>query len=132
MNDFKVIKQFGLLKKGDVLSYDEANNAYCFENSTNNDGVEKYRSAMIDINTINRLQTNGYLIPLKEPKNSKVENTIDFIKSLLGKYEDDLKTVQIKYANGEVPQCLKVEAETVFFNLNKALTEVLKRLEQTK
>lgn len=132
MNNFKVIKQFGLFKKGDVLSYDKTNNAYCFEDLTNNNGVEKYRSAMIDINTINRLQEKGYLIPLKEPKDSKIENTINFIKSLLKEYENDLKTVRIKYANGEVPQCLKVEAETVFFNLNKALTEILKRLEQTK
>ena len=62
------------------------------------------------------------------PKNDKINATVGFIDSLLKQYEDDYEEVMQKYKEGKIQPCVKVEAETVYFNLTKVLNKVREEL----
>ena len=43
---------------------------------------------------------------------------------LLEQYENDHNELVEQYNEGEVPQCVKVEADTVYFNMTKVLKHI--------
>lgn len=57
-------------------------------------------------------------------KLNKVESLVD---ELIQQYEDDHNEVLKAYENKEIPTCMKVEAETVYFNMVK----ILKKIKET-
>lgn len=73
------------------------------------------------------LYEEGLLTKVK-PNIDKISATVKFIDSLLNQYEDDYKEVMQKYKEGKVQPCVKVEAETVYFNLTKVLNKVREEL----
>lgn len=87
-----------------------------------------FRSAMIDERTVEDLRSEGLLVANAEPENDKINTTVEFIDSLLKQYEDDYKEVTQKYKEGKVQPCVKVEAETVYFNLTKVLNKIKEEL----
>ena len=117
-------KDFGFFKANDVLTWNEDIDAFTMDVEDGN----SFRSAMIDERTVEDLRLEGLLVANAEPENDKINTTVEFIDSLLKQYEDDYEEVMQKYKEGKVQPCVKVEAETVYFNLTKVLNKVREEL----
>ena len=117
-------KDFGFFKANDVLTWNEDIDAFTMDVEEGN----SFRSAMIDERTVEDLRLEGLLEANAEPENDKINTTVEFIDSLLKQYEDDYKEVTQKYKEGKVQPCVKVEAETVYFNLTKVLNQIKEEL----
>lgn len=117
-------KDFGFFKANDVLTWNEDIDAFTMDVEEGN----SFRSAMIDERTVEDLRLEGLLEANAEPENDKINTTVEFIDSLLKQYEDDYKEVTQKYKEGKVQPCVKVEAETVYFNLTKVLNNIKEEL----
>jgi hypothetical protein len=117
-------KDFGFFKANDVLTWNEDIDAFTMDVKDGN----SFRSAMIDERTVEDLRLEGLLVANDEPENDKINTTVEFIDSLLKQYEDDYEEVMQKYKEGKIQPCVKVEAETVYFNLTKVLNKVREEL----
>lgn len=117
-------KDFGFFKANDKLTWDEELNAFTMEVKEENN----FRSAMIDEHTAKDLYSEGILSVGITPRDNKVNNTVEFIDALLDQYESDYKEVIENYEEGKVQPCVKVEAETVYFNLTKVLNKIKEEL----
>lgn len=117
-------KDFGFFKANDVLTWNEDIDAFTMDVKDGN----SFRSAMIDERTVEDLRLEGLLVANYEPENDKINTTVEFIDSLLKQYEDDYEEVMQKYKEGKIQPCVKVEAETVYFNLTKVLNKVREEL----
>ncbi len=117
-------KDFGIFKANDVLTWDDECKAFTL------DVKEKdcFRAAIIDENTVKDLYNQGVLSTVEAKKAGKIDATVDMIDGLLKKYESDYKEVMDKYNEGKVQPCVKVEAETVYYNLTKVLNKVREEL----
>ena len=124
MSDYKVIKDCGLLKKGDRLFWDESLEAYTLDESK--EGYE--RSIMINDKLAEDLCKEGFLTTVATDK-TVIEDTVEFIDNLVGQYKDNLLEVQNKFEKGEVQPCVKVESETVLYNLIKLANSIKGKLE---
>lgn len=124
MSDYKVIKDCGLLKKGDRLFWDESLEAYTLDESK--EGYE--RSIMFNDKLAEDLCKEGFLTTVVTDK-TVIEDTVEFIDNLVGQYKDDLLEVQNKFEKGEVQPCVKVESETVLYNLIKLANSIKGKLE---
>lgn len=124
MSDYKVIKDCGLLKKGDRLFWDESLEAYTLDESK--EGYERY--IMINDKLAEDLCKEGFLTTVATDK-TVIEDTVEFIDNLVGQYKDDLLEVQNKFEKGEVQPCVKVESETVLYNLIKLANSIKGKLE---
>lgn len=117
-------KDFGFFKANDKLTWDEELNTFTMEVKEENN----FRSAMIDEHTAKDLYSEGILSVGITPRDNKVNNTVEFIDALLDQYESDYKEVIENYEEGKVQPCVKVEAETVYFNLTKVLNKIKEEL----
>lgn len=117
---YKVIKDFGSARKGDVLVEDEDGLLSFF---IEDKGITRVMS--MDCETAEEFASEGKLEEIVEPtSDDKIEAAIELIDILLEKYESDYADVMDKYNEGKVQPCVKVEAETVYFNLTKVLNKV--------
>lgn len=128
---YKVIKEFGIAKKGDILE-NSAEDPCLFTFEVEKDN--SYRSMSISDELLDAYEEDGF-VELVEEDDSTEENEdmeaidklcyiSDFIDTLLNQYEEDHKEVLEKYNNQEIPTCVKVEADTVYFNLTKVLNKI--------
>lgn len=125
MKQYKVIKEFACAKKGDVLTYNEDSDLFEFD-ITSNGG---YRTMFVDEETANEFVEEGFLeafdnepeMSIEEDKLNKVSEMID---EMLDQYELNSKTVQDRYDKGGIPTCVKVEADTVHYNITKVLNKI--------
>lgn len=125
---YKVIKEIGALKKGDILE-NSAKNPQLFSMEERTDNSYKYVSISDDIADV--YVEDGYLLELTDSKESdedecldRIATAVDQIDSMLKQYEEDNASVTEKFSNNEIPYCAKVEADTVHFNLTKALNKI--------
>lgn len=94
------------------------------------------RGMYIDEQTCKEYADDGYIIAIEDEdeyscddmlieelsdKLTKIESTID---DLLTKYEEDHKQMNEAYNDQEIPTCVKVEADTVYYNLTKVLNTI--------
>lgn len=129
---YKVVKEFACARKGDILTWN--NDTDMFEFNYKDDTSE--RAMFMDELTCEEYVNDGYVISIEDEnecscddmlieelsdKLSKIENTID---DLITKYEEDHKQMNEAYNNQEVPTCVKVEADTVYYNLTKVLNTI--------
>lgn len=128
MKEYKVIKEFGCAKVNDIFSYREDVDAYWMSAEEDNSS----RSMMLSVNYVNGLAEDGFLEELKEAKElnevdmqsiMKIEAIKCLIEDLKKKYETRNKRVQSKYDAGKMQTCVKVEHDTVHFNLMKLLNQ---------
>lgn len=120
---YKVIEDFGSAKKGDILD-DEEYRELGLVSFYIEDGNHT-RVMSMDYDTADFFVEEGKLEELIEDKAAnKIESTVELIDTLLEKYESDYADVMTKYKEGKVQPCVKVEAETVYFNLTKVLNKV--------
>ena len=109
MKNLKVVKEDGFFKKGDLLSYNEELDAYTLDVYCG----DKFRSAMIEVDSTS----------------DTVKDTIEFLEEKIKEYKQNLKENQEKFEKGELQPCVKVESETVLYNLIKFADNVKARLE---
>lgn len=116
---YKVIKKFGSAKKGDVLAEDETGLV------SFNIAEDNYTRMMsLDYDTADYLCEEGYLLSIDDESKYNVDATLELIDDLLEKYESNLKETNERANKGEIQPCVKLEAETVYYNLNKVLNKI--------
>ena len=124
---YKVIKEFGCAQKGDVLHENEEG---LFELNVECDCSDCYssRSVCISSDIANTLATAGYLEEFEEEEVkcpiAKLNEVSNFVETKIEQYTDDHEALLEQYNEGDVPQCVKVEADTVYFNLIKVLNKI--------
>ena len=123
---YKVIKEFGCAQKGDVLHENEEG---LFELNVECDCSDCYssRSVCISSDIADTLATAGYLEKFEEEVKcpiTKLEEVLEFIEEKIEQYTADHEALTAQYNEGDVPQCVKVEADTVYFNLIKVLNKI--------
>ena len=128
MKQYKVIKEFGCAQKGDILNENEEG---LFELSVECDCNDCYssRSICISSDIADTLAHAGYLEEFEEvmatcPSEEKLEEVLNFLEEKIEQYTADHEALTSQYNEGDVPQCVKVEADTVYFNLIKVLNKI--------
>ena len=58
------------------------------------------------------------------PSEEKLKEVLNFIDEKIEQYASDHEALTAQYNEGDVPQCVKVEADTVYFNLIKVLNKI--------
>lgn len=124
---YKVIKEFGCAQKGDVLHENEEG---LFELNVESDCSDCYssRSICISSDIADTLATAGYLEEFEEMivsiAEDKLSEVLNFVEEKIEQYTADHEALTAQYNEGDVPQCVKVEADTVYFNLIKVLNKI--------
>lgn len=124
---YKVIKEFGCAQKGDVLHENEEG---LFELNVECDCSDCYssRSICISSDIATTLALAGYLEEFEEMVVSiaedKLSEVLNFVDEKIEQYTADHEALTAQYNEGDVPQCVKVEADTVYFNLLKVLNKI--------
>lgn len=132
MKEYKVIKAFACAKKGDILSYNEDSELWEFDIK---DGSTQ-RFMCMDEETAESFVEEGNLLVLKDETSSicshqqKFDDLRKFIDVLISQYTEDNNAVAEKYADGEIQPCVKVEADTVYYNLIKVLNRIKEEIER--
>ena len=127
MKQYKVIKEFGCAQKGDILHENEEG---IFELSMECDCSDCHcsRSICISSDIADTLALAGYLVEFEEEILSEAEEKLnalnEHINELLTQYEIDHNVLCDQYNEGDVPPCVKVEADTVYFNMTKVLKHI--------
>jgi hypothetical protein len=125
MKTYKVIKEFGCAQKGDVLHENEEG---LFELNVECDCSDCYssRSICISSDIAVTLAMAGYLEEFEENEVTcpKLAEVLDFVDEKIEQYTADHEALTAQYNEGDVPQCVKVEADTVYFNLIKVLNKI--------
>lgn len=125
MKQYKVIKEFGCAQKGDVLKENEEG---LFELSVECDCADMYcsRSICISADIANTLVSAEFLEEFEEveEEDARIVKVLGFCNEKIEQYTADHEALIAQYNEGEVPQCVKVEADTVYFNLIKVLNKI--------
>ena len=126
MKTYKVIKEFGCAQKGVVLQENEEG---LFELSVecNCDDCYCSRNICISSDIADTLATAGYLEEFEEEVKcpiAKLNEVLNFVETKIEQYTEDHEALTAQYNEGDVPQCVKVEADTVYFNLIKVLNKI--------
>ena len=129
MKNYKVIKEFASAQKGDMLTYNEDTNLYEFSMTTENDNEKCSRYMCMDEETAEEFVESGNLLVIEdEDKEISVIDKLcalsDLIDTLEAQYKKDHDALVEAYNNQEIPTCVKVEADTVYFNMNQILKKV--------
>lgn len=124
MRKIKMIADDQELRKGDILEQID-NNTYVFNKSFNN-GILAFKLKIeIDQAGIDDLIKEGLAIEVKDNT-----NVADYINTLINQYTKDYNAMLEAFNNGDVQPCVKVESETVYFNLIKVLKNILDKIDE--
>lgn len=129
MKNYKVIKEFASSQKGDMLTYNEDTNLYEFSMTTENDNEKCSRYICMDEETAEEFVESGNLLVIEDENEElsaidKLCALSDLVDTLEAQYKKDHDDLVEAYNNQEIPTCVKVEADTVYFNMNQILKKV--------
>lgn len=129
MKNYKVIKEFASAQKGDMLTYNEDTNLYEFSTTTENDNEKCSRYMCMDEETAEEFVESGNLLVVEDEDKEisaidKLCALSDLVDTLEAQYKKDHDDLVEAYNNQEIPTCVKVEADTVYFNMNQILKKV--------
>lgn len=125
----KDINEFGFrgLRKGMVFTAKENGNGYVNKGSDEN----KSWFLLIDSETVENYIEEGYMIRLEQcPTCAKLKAVKERVEDMIKQYTIDHNNMQQAFENGEVQPCVKVEAETVYFNMIKILNNILDKINE--
>lgn len=120
----KVIKPFFVMEEGDTFELAENGREYNSSvsaehreaNDNNGEVTAKYNASYtISSDYAKALEQEGYLKVVEPEKPNNFVNVFDEIKELVDGYKDELSTIDDDMA--DMPECLKVERQTVLTNL---------------
>ena len=132
MSDFKVIKEFGNAEVGDVFCYDVDEECYALY-YINEEAPMRETTEYVDMflapTIVEVLTKEGYLEevkvePIITPEANKLKEVTDFVYKQIENCKKDSTLIQTKFDNGEVQPCVKVESDTVHYNLLKVLNHI--------
>lgn len=129
MKNYKVIKEFASAQKGDMLTYNEDTNLYEFSMTTENDNEKCSRYICMDEETAEEFVESGNLLVIEDENEElsaidKLCALSDLVDTLEAQYKKDHDALVEAYNDQEIPTCVKVEADTVYFNMNQILKKV--------
>lgn len=142
MEGYKVIKEFSFAEKGDVFTKVEDLNLWELQKSETKPEMETYTSMAFDSSTMDELAKKDYVIWFSEEAEEddnedecerccdKLEKVKEYVNALIDTYTKDYNELMKDYNEGNVQQCVKVEAETVYHNLNKVLNSIKDLLDE--
>lgn len=142
MEGYKVIKDFSFAEKGDVFTKVEDLNLWELQKSETKPEMETYTSMAFDSSTMDELAKKDYVIWFSEEAEEddnedecerccdKLEKVKEYVNTLIDTYTKDYNELMKDYNEGNVQQCVKVEAETVYHNLNKVLNSIKDLLDE--
>lgn len=142
MEGYKVIKDFSSAEKGDVFTKVEDLNLWELQKSEVVSDTETYTSMAFDSSTMEELANKDYVIWYSEEAQEddnedececccdKLEKVKEYVNTLIDTYTKDYNELMKDYNEGNVQQCVKVEAETVYHNLNKVLNSIKDLLDE--
>lgn len=136
MKNYKVIKPFNNAVKGDIFfcdpEYDE--NVYQLERNEVNDGIQSTVYMEISKDIIDEFVKQGYLVECNEEdtdtEDSQLSKVLDYVESLINQYTEDYNNMLKSFEDGDIQPCVKVEAETVYYNLNKVLNAIKDKIHE--
>lgn len=131
MKEYKVLREFEGLEVGDILKYDEEHDNFIFNRYVSDRNSSSSYTLSLSNGLVETYIKGGYLEPnstLVEDKqditHSKLRNLQDFIAKQKKFYQDRNERIQRKYDNGKLQSCVKVEHDTVYFNMMKLLNKI--------
>lgn len=131
MKTYKVIKPFNNAIKGDIFfcdpDYDET--VYQLERNEVKDNIQSTVYMEISKDIIDEFVKQGYLVECnEEDTNDEEDNSLnivlEYVESLIDQYSQDYSNMLKSFEEGDIQPCVKVEAETVYYNLNKVLNSI--------
>lgn len=136
MKTYKVIRPFNNAVKGDIFfcepEYDE--NVYQLERNEVNDGIQSTVYMEISKDIIDEFVKQGYLVECDEEDNeveeTGLEKILQYVEGLINQYTEDYNNMIKSFEDGDIQPCVKVEAETVYYNLNKVLSSIKDKIHE--
>lgn len=128
MKQFKVIKEFGCANKGELFNEEDENFVLDVDSNCNDMYCSRYMS--ISPSVMDTLVDAGFVTEIVQPSLreeellNKINKISDTIHKLKEQYAEDHKSLTEEYNEGNVPACIKTEADTVYFNMNKILDTI--------
>ena len=132
MKTYKVIKPFNNAIKGDIFfcdpDYDET--VYQLERNEVKDNIQSTVYMEISKDIIDEFVKQGYLVECNEEDTNDEEEDnslniiLEYVESLIDQYSQDYSNMLKSFEEGDIQPCVKVEAETVYYNLNKVLNSI--------
>lgn len=130
---YKVIKQFGPLNIGDILTKED--NMYKFSNEKSADDfyysqvhveiseelVKEYEKSNL-VEAVKEL--NKEPVCTKDANEEKLERLAKLIDQLKYIYAKRKNNIERKFNDGKIQPCVKVEHDTVYFNMMKLLNKI--------
>ena len=137
MKVFKVIKPFNNAIKGDIFycdpDYDE--NVYELERNEIKDNIQTTVYMEMTKEIIDEFVKQGYLVECDEEDEivdepTGLEKVLNYVDSLINQYTEDYNNMLKSFEDGDIQPCVKVEAETVYYNLNKVLNAIKDKIHE--
>lgn len=124
ITEYEVIEPFDSLKKGDKLVYN--NGVYEFESQHSGDNFSSYTRVAMNKNVVDEYAKAGLLHAIDVPtmENDKLKKIATLIARLKNTYNQRKENIEKKYKDGKLQTCVKVEHDTVYFNLMKLLNKI--------
>lgn len=136
VKEYKVIKPFGALKTGDILTLDNKmytfssmNSYFTDEKSADAENYYSQVSVAISSNIMEEYAKSGLVEPIENVTvESSDENKIKQIRTIIAQlkntYNQRKNNIEKKYQEGKIQTCVKVEHDTVHFNMMKLLNKL--------
>ena len=129
MSDYKVIKEFGCVEVGDMFCYDDANEVYTSSYTNANDTIINTREMVLVPSIVDILVKEGYLkeikaTPVTTPEKNKLNTISEFVYKQIENCKKTNTEVAKAYEEGKMQSCVKVESDTVHYNLLKVLNHI--------
>lgn len=134
MKTYKVIKSFGIAKKGDIFELNE-DGMYSMDRTDehkNGASISKVQMEMSQ-DVIDEFVEKGFMMEIEEKSNDyeqKVNDIAEYVDELIDTYENSYQDMIESFHNGDVQPCVKVEAETVYYNMIKVLNSIKNKINE--
>lgn len=126
--NYKVIKEFGNAEVGEIFKYDGENEAYMLHDVIQTNRYISTKQMYLVPEIAEVLVKEGYLEEVSEEGTcencNKIEKITEFVYQQIENFKKANTEIADKYDKGEIQPCVKVESDTVHYNLLKVLNHI--------
>lgn len=123
-----VVKPFGFLRKGDILTLDGSLYIFSDEKSADNNDYYSKVNVAFSIGMAQQYEKSGLIEAVEKDTNTIADNKLKkiakLISTLKNTYDKRNKNIAKSYEDGKIQTCVKVEHDTVYFNMMKLLNKI--------